>query len=85
MTMRYRPNYRRAYYRAAVKLGFYIHLLVFLLVNLFLLFSSWATDSGYWWSAWTLLAWGIGLAVHGTVIFGWESMMRVLVQQELKK
>ncbi|MDI1273513.1 2TM domain-containing protein [Polaromonas sp.] len=69
--------------RAAAKLGWYIHASVYLLVNLLLLTLSLA--SGRHWAVFPLLGWGIGLAVHGAVVFlgtGGAGLHERLVQQE---
>jgi steroid 5-alpha reductase family enzyme len=58
----------RARRRVGIKIGFYIHALVFVLVNLGLFAINSATG-GARWSHFPLLGWGIGLAVHGIVTF----------------
>jgi hypothetical protein len=58
----------RARRRVGMKIGFYTHALVFVLVNtgLFLLNNS---AGGYRWSVWPLWGWGLGLTIHGVVTF----------------
>jgi len=58
----------RARRRVARKIGFYIHALVFVLVNTGLYVIN-TTAGGYRWNVWPLFGWGIGLAVHGIVTF----------------
>jgi len=56
----------RARRRVGMKLGFYVHALVFVLVNL----GLWAinvTGGGTPWHRWPLAGWGLGLAIHGLV------------------
>ena len=56
---------------------FYVHLSVYLLVNIGLttgLFViNWLTSPGDWWFFWPLigtgLGWGIGLVIHGVNVF----------------
>jgi uncharacterized membrane protein len=57
------PLIARARKRVSLKLGFYTHALIYVLVNagLFLLSSM----QGRHWAIWPLAGWGIGLAVHG--------------------
>jgi len=64
------PAYARARERAEALQGFYIHLLIYLVVNTGLFLINYVTTSGDggWWFQWTLLGWGIGLAVHTIVI-----------------
>jgi hypothetical protein len=51
-----------------MKMGFYTHALVYVLVNLGLFAINTVTGRGHWY-IWPLLGWGIGLAIHGTVTF----------------
>lgn len=59
---------RRARRRVNAKIGFYTHALVFVLVNLGL-FAINTMTGGYRWSVWPLWGWGLGLAIHGIVVF----------------
>ena len=58
----------RARRRVGIKLGFYTHALVFVLVNLGL-FAANSLAGGHRWSHFPLLGWGLGLAIHGLVTF----------------
>lgn len=60
---------RLARKRASAKLGWYIHALAFVLVNLGLFLGSdmvWGTRA---WSVKPLLGWGLGLALHGASVW----------------
>ncbi len=57
---------RRARRRVDIKMGFLVHLLVFVLVNLGL-FAVNAYAGGPRWAVFPLLGWGLGLAIHGIV------------------
>ncbi|MDQ2734981.1 MAG: 2TM domain-containing protein [Pseudomonadota bacterium] len=59
---------RRARRRVGTKMGFYIHALVFVLVNLGL-FAINSYTGGERWAIFPLLGWGLGLAIHGIVTF----------------
>jgi hypothetical protein len=58
----------RARRRVGMKLGFYVHALVFVLVNLGL-FAINSVAGGGRWAHFPLLGWGLGLAIHGIVTF----------------
>ena len=58
---------RLARKRAEAKLGWYAHACVYVLVNLFLAFLS--TRSSYPWAVFPALGWGLGLAIHGLVVW----------------
>jgi hypothetical protein len=53
---------------AALK-GFYIHLAVFVLVNLGLTAIN-ITSGSDWWVQWVWLGWGVGIAAHAIAVFG---------------
>ncbi len=53
--------------------GFYIHLLVYVLVNIFLIIQIYlANKNEFWqWKSFTVaLFWGIGILSHGISVFG---------------
>lgn len=58
---------RLARKRAAAKMGWYIHAFVFIAVNLLLAVLS--ASSGRHWAVFPFFGWGIGLAIHGFVVF----------------
>ena len=77
------PIERLARKRAGAKLGWYIHASVYLLVNLLLIALS--TASGRYWAIFPAVGWGIGLAVHGVVVFllaGGSGLHERMVQAE---
>ena len=69
--------------RAGAKLGWYIHATVYLAVNLMLVML--ALSAGRNWAVFPALGWGLGLAIHGLVVFfatGGAGLHERLVQQE---
>ena len=56
----------RARRRVGIKMGFYIHALVYVLVNVGL-FALDRSLGGVRWSHFPLWGWGLGLAIHGIV------------------
>lgn len=60
---------RLAHKRAAAKLGWAIHALVYVVVNLFLFALSSYGFGHRPWSVFPLLGWGVGLALHGAAVF----------------
>ena len=60
---------RIAHKRAGAKLGWYIHALVYVVVNLFLFALSSHAFGSRPWSVFPVLGWGLGLALHGVAVF----------------
>lgn len=55
--------------RAGAKLGWYIHASVYLVVNIALFWLA-ASGTGHRsWSIYPALGWGLGLLLHGVVVF----------------
>jgi hypothetical protein len=63
--------------------GFYIHLVIFVLVNAALLVVNWLTTPEVRWSLWSLLGWGIGVVAHGLAVFG--RMPNFVTRWQLRK
>ena len=63
---------RRARRRVAAIKGFYLHLLIFVLVMLGLSAINFAVG-GPWWVLWVLLGWGVGLLAHAFAVFSHSS------------
>lgn len=77
------PLERLARRRAHAKLGWYTHACVYVLVNLVLVAISAA--SGRNWAIFPALGWGLGLAMHGAVVFvqaGGTGLHERMVQAE---
>ena len=62
--------YVRARKRAEDLQGLYIHVLVYVVINLGLFALNWLQrgDDGGWWFQWATLGWGIGLLIHIMVL-----------------
>lgn len=74
----YNPDirYDLAYKKVKRMKGFYVHVVVYVLVNSFLLILSFNKSEvgveNFWrWQTWnTVFFWGIGLIAHGVSVFG---------------
>lgn len=58
---------RRAHKRVAVRVGWLVHALVYVAVNALLMTLAWI--SGRHGAVYPLLGWGLGLALHGVVVW----------------
>ena len=83
--MKHDEAHRRAYCRAGAKLGFYVHLVAYITVNLLLVFINYSTSPQYLWFKWPLLGWGIGLLFHWLVVFVGPRLMQHVFKRELEK
>ena len=54
---------------ARAKIGFYIHLTAYVVVNALLVAINLVTSTGYLWFKWPLLGWGVGILTHAIVVF----------------
>ena len=73
-----REAYRRAERRIEDRIGFFWHLIVYLIVNggiVLIWYFTTGADS-YFWPKWSLLGWGIGLLFHFVSVFLGEGVFR---------
>lgn len=73
--------------RARAKTGFYIHLIIYVIVNV-MLFSIWYTSlgpSGFPWFIFPLIGWGIAVIVHAVGTFYGKSLEDRMTERELAK
>ena len=61
--------YEKAKKRVEARIGFYIHLAVYVGVNVLLIIINLSASPQQLWFQWPLLGWGIGLFFHGMSIF----------------
>jgi len=73
---------RLARKRAGAKLGWYIHAMVYLLVNLMLFAISSYGLGLRGWSLFPLMGWGLGLTLHGVAVFMLGDLRERLVERE---
>jgi len=58
---------------------------VFVVVNAFLIAAWAATGAGYFWPAWVLAAWGVGLVLHAWETFAHRPVTEDDVEAELRR
>ena len=82
--------YQRAKKRVETKIGFYIHLAVYVGVNILLILINLSKTPEYLWFRWPLIGWGIGIFFHGMSVFvfsggKFEAAKEKMIQEEIKK
>jgi len=81
------PIEREARRRVGMKMGFYIHALVFVLVNVGLVALNLAVG-GTRWAHFPAYGWAIGLAIHGIVVFArlqGYGLREAMLQREIER
>lgn len=63
-------KYKRAKERVAALRGFYVHLGVYVLVNLLLFLINITASPDSLWFFWPLLGWGLAVVLHALSVFG---------------
>ena len=77
--------YRQAQKRVAAKRGFFIHLAVYIAVNILLVLIWWfVAGAGFPWFIFPIVFWGIGILFHGLGAFGRKSD-RAAIEKEAEK
>ena len=62
-------NFQRAKKRVEALRGFYIHLIVYVVINMGLFLLNILTSPDVLWFYWPLFGWGIAIVVHGISVF----------------
>ena len=71
--------------RLEARRDFGSHVVAYVVVNAFLI-ALWAvTGAGYFWPAWVLAAWGIGLALHAWDVFLRRPVTEADIDEELER
>jgi hypothetical protein len=65
-------KYQKAKERVEAIKGLYIHLTVYVIVNLILFSINMIVSPDGLWFLWPLTGWGIGLAFHALTVFGFS-------------
>ena len=63
-------KYQKAKERVEALRGFYIHLTVYVIVNLGLFLINMTTSPETLWFIWPLMGWGIAIVLHALRVFG---------------
>jgi hypothetical protein len=80
--------YERARRRVEAKLGFYIHLVIYVAVNVLLVVLNLTYSPQYLWFFWPLFGWGIGICFHALGVFVFPSGSPIkerMIQQEVER
>jgi len=70
------------------RFGFYIHLAVYIGVNILLVIINVSTSPKFLWFKWPLIGWGIGVFFHAMGVFvfsGGSALKERMIEKEMKK
>jgi hypothetical protein len=74
--------------RAGAKMGWYIHVTVYVVVNVFLFLVSDRAFGHRPWSVYSTLGWGLGVVLHGVSVFmmgGGSAMRERMIEKERER
>ena len=82
--------YERAKKKVEAKIGFYVHLAVYVGVNALLIIINLTSSPQYLWFKWPLFGWGIGVLFHGLSVFIFsgsqiKAVKEKMIEEEMKK
>ncbi len=80
--------YKRARKKVEAKVGFYIHLGVYLAVCVMLVIINASASPDYVWVIWPVMGWGIGLLFHALMVFvfyGRSPVTEQMIEKELRR
>ncbi len=86
--MENQESYQRAKKRVEAKFLFYIHLTVYISVNIFLVIINLSTSPQNLWFQWPLFGWGIGLFIDALRVFVFSEGSAIkerMIEKEMKK
>jgi len=77
--------YKQAKKRVEARYGFYIHLSVYLAVNLLLVIINLSSSSEGFWFQYPLLGWGIGVVFHALSVFVFAGRGSLISEDMIEK
>ena len=80
--------YQRAKKKVEARLGFRVHLTVYLFVNAILMTINLINSPEYLWFIWPLMGWGIGLFWHAMAVFVFDkksALIENMIRKEMDK
>ena len=70
--------------RIRAKRAFGVHATIYVAVNLRLI-AVWALGRGYFWPIWSILGWGVALALHYWTVFLQRPISEDEIRREMEK
>ena len=83
--MNNREAYEQAKQRVEAKYGFFVHLTVYVLVNLLLIVINLSSGNEVLWFTFPLVGWGIGLMFHALSVFVFAGRGSLITEKMIEK
>ncbi len=80
--------YSKAKQRVETRMGFYIHLSVYIGVITLITILNLTVTKGSFWAMWPMIGWGPAVIIHGLFTFGFtskSSLKEHLIEKEMQK
>ena len=80
--------YQKAKKKVEAKIGLYLHIAVYVVVNILLIIVNLTTSTKYLWFKWPLIVWGFGLPFHAVAVKFSSTGISIkerMVENEIKK
>ena len=80
--------YEKAKKRVEEKMGFYIHIIVYIVVGTFLVIINLVTSPKNLWFKWPLMGWAVGVIFHFLFTFVFHERSTIteqMIEKEMKK
>lgn len=71
--------------RVRAKRDFSAHLIVYLVINSFLVVIWLLSGAGYFWPGWVLTGWGIGLVLNAWDVYGRKPITEADIEKEMQR
>ena len=69
--------------RVQARMGFFVHAVMYVVMNAGIIAIWYATGATYPWFMWPLLGWGLGVALHAWAVYG--STPQFILNWQLRK
>ena len=86
--MNEQEDYKKAKERVEAKMGFYIHLSVYIGVIIILTIINLTVTEGYFWAKWPMIGWGAAVIIHALTTFvfsGKSNVKEQMIEKEMQK
>ncbi len=88
--MKEQEAYSKAKKKVELKMGFYIHLTVYLSVSLMLTILNLTVAGDYFWAKWPIIGWGTAVIIHALFTFvfttdGESGAKERMIEKEMQK